>query len=115
MLHYFEPTLEIGYFETALIDVGVNDLLNDKSPNKTDNLTSNLVNIVMECKSFGATNLFVSGIAFNKRLPLPKTSFIKKANKKIADMRKNYEIIFFDNDNIYIKTVYTYWNEVNLY
>ena len=68
----------------------------------------------MECKSFGVKNLFVSRIAFNKRLPLPKTSFIKKANETIEDMRKTYEIIFLDNGNIYIKTVYTYWKGENV-
>ena len=67
MLHYLEQTLETEHYETAMVHVGVNDLLNDKSPNKTDNLLiSNLVNIVMECKSFGRKNLFfVLEIAVN--------------------------------------------------
>ena len=59
MLHYLEQTLETEYYETAIVHVGANDLLSDKSPNKTDNLLiSNLVNIVMECKSFDRKNLF---------------------------------------------------------
>ena len=32
MLHYVEPTLETGYYDTAIVHVGVNDLRNDKSP-----------------------------------------------------------------------------------
>ena len=46
MLHYVEPTLETGYYDTAIVHVGVNDLRNNKSPNNTNSLTSNLVNIV---------------------------------------------------------------------
>ena len=49
--------------------MGVNDLLNDKSPSSIDDLVSNLVDIVNKCKSFGVMDLFVSGIAFDKRLP----------------------------------------------
>ena len=60
VLHYIEPTLET--YDSAI-------LLNDKSPSSTDNLVSNLVNIVNKCKSFRVMDLFASGIAFNKRLP----------------------------------------------
>ena len=68
MLHYIEPMLEKGYYNTAIVHEGVNDLLNDKLPNNTDNLASNLVNIVKKCKSFAVKNVFVCSIAFNKRL-----------------------------------------------
>ena len=51
MLHYIEPTLETGYYGTEIVHVGLNDLRNDKSPNNTDNLTSNLVNFAKKCKS----------------------------------------------------------------
>ena len=83
MLHYIEPTLETGFYESAILHVWVNDLLNDKLSSSTDNLISNLVNIVDKCKSFGVVDLFVSGIAFNKRLPY---TVIKKVNEKIVDM-----------------------------
>ena len=69
MLPYIELTLETGFYDSAILHVGVNDLLNNKSPSSTDDLVSNLVKIVNKCKSFGVMDLFVSGIAFNKRLP----------------------------------------------
>ena len=58
----------------------VNDLLNNKSSSSSDNLVSDLVKVVNKCKSFGVTDLFVSGIAFKKRLPY---AVIKKVNKKL--------------------------------
>ena len=97
MLHHIEPTLETGFHDSAILHVGVNDLLNNKSPSSTDDLVSNLVKIVNKCKSFGVMNLFVSGIAFNKRLPY---TVIKKVNEKIVDMCKKNGIVFIDNGNI---------------
>ena len=97
MLHYIEPTLETGFYDSAILHVGVNDLLNNKSPSSTDDLVSNLVKIVNKCKSFGVMDLFVSGIAFNKRLPY---AVIKKVNEKIVDMCKKNGIVFIDNGNI---------------
>ena len=96
--------------------MGVIDLLNDKSPNSTDNLVSNLVNIANKCKSFEIIDLFVSGIAFYKKLPY---TVIKKINKKNVDMCKKNGTVIVDNGNIsnvnYTKMAYTYLNEVNAY
>ena len=96
-LHYIEPTVETDFYDSAILHVGVNDLLNNKSPSSTDNLVSNLVKIVNRCKSFGMMDLFVSGIAFNKRLPY---AVIKKVNEKIVDMYIKNGIAFIDNGNI---------------
>ena len=70
---------------STILHVGVNNLLNDISPSSTDNLVSNLDNISNKCKSFGVMDLFVSGIAFNKRLPY---TVIKMVNEKMVDMCK---------------------------
>ena len=77
--------------------MGVNDLLNKKSPSSIDNLVSNLVKIVNKCISFGVMDLFVSGIAFIKRLPY---AVIKKVYEKIVDMYKKNGMVFIDNGNI---------------
>ena len=89
--------------------VEVNDLLNDKSPSSTDSLVSNSVNIVNKCKLFGVMDLFVSGIAFNKRLPY---TVIKKVNEKIVDMCRKNGIVFIDNGNI--SNMDLYQNDVHL-
>ena len=80
-----------------MLHVGVNDLLKDKSSSSTDNLMSNLVNIVNKCKSFGVMDLFLSRIAFKKRLPY---TVIKKVNEKIVDVCKMNGIVFIGNWNI---------------
>ena len=93
----YEPTLETGFYDSAVPHVGVNDLLNDNSLSSNDNLMSNLVNIVNKCKSFGVMDLFVSGITFNGRL---SDTVIKKFNEKIVDMCKKNGLVFIDNGNI---------------
>ena len=75
----------------------VNDLLNHKSRSSTDNLVSNLVSIVNKCKSLGVMDLFVSGIAFNKRLLY---TVIKKVNGKLADMCNKNVIVFIEDRDI---------------
>ena len=92
MSHCIEPTLETGFHDSAILHVGVNDLLNNKSPSSTDNLVSNLVRIVNKCKSFGGMDLSVSGIAFNKKLSY---TVIKKVNQKMVDMSKKNSIVFY--------------------
>ena len=92
MLHCIVLTLETGFHDSAILYVGVNDLLNNKSPSSTDNLVSNLVKIVNKCKSYGGMDLSVSGIAFNKRLSY---TVIKKVNQKIVDMSKKNSIVFY--------------------
>ena len=50
MLRYIKPTLETGFYDSAILHVGVNDVLNNKSPSSIDDLESNLVKIVDKCK-----------------------------------------------------------------
>ena len=89
--------LERVFYDSTTLHMGVNDLLNNKSPSNIDDLVSNLVKIVNKYKSFGVMDLFVSGIVFNKRLPY---TVFKKVNEKIVDMCKKNGIVFIDNGNI---------------
>ena len=86
---YIEETSETDFYDGVILHVGVKDLLNDKSPSSTENLVSNLVNIVNKCKSFGVMDLFFSGIAFNKRLPY---TVIKKVNEKVVENIFNMDL-----------------------
>ena len=79
MLHYIEPTLETGFYDSAILHVGVHDLLNDKSPGRTDNLVSNLVNIVNKCKSLGMMDLlFLESFLIKGSRTLLLKRFMKK-------------------------------------
>ena len=57
MLHYIDIHLEDKFIDTALLHVGVNDLLNDNCKSNVDNLMSNIYKIVEKCKRVGVTNI----------------------------------------------------------
>ena len=81
LLHYVDPTLKDGIYNTAIIHVGVNDLLNNKNTNKVDELVNNLKSTAIKCISNGIAKVVVSGIVINNRM---SDSFVGDVNKKIA-------------------------------
>ena len=71
ILHYVNPTLESGNYDSAVLDFGVNDLL-DKALSKSDtveNLTENIRKAAEKCMSHGVSKVFVSAVVGNKRIP----------------------------------------------
>ena len=89
MLHYVEPTLDTGYHNTAIVHV---DLLNDKLPNNTDNLTSNLVNFLSRNVN-RVTNLFIPVLLLIKDCNIHLSRRLMKKLKICV----NHEIIFMDS------------------
>ena len=81
LLHCVDPTLKDGIYNTAIIHVGVNDLLNNKNTNKVDELVNNLKSTAIKCISNGIAKVVVSGIVINNRM---SDSFVGDVNKKIA-------------------------------
>ena len=71
ILHYVKPTLESGNCDTAVLQFGVNDLM-QKALSKSDtveNLIENIRKAAVKYMSHGASKVFVSGIVRNKRIP----------------------------------------------
>jgi len=56
-----------------------------------------------KCKSYGVTNVLISGIAINNRLSNTK---INEANQKIANMCNEKLYTFIDNSNIGYNNVF---------
>ena len=70
-IHYVNPTLESGNYDSAVLHFGVNDLL-QKTLSKSDtveNLTENIRKAAVKCKSHGVSKAFVSAIVRNKIIP----------------------------------------------
>ena len=106
-MHYVDPTLKDGIYNTATIHVGVNDLLNNKNTNKVDELVNNLKSAAIKCISNGIAKVVVSGIVINNKM---SDSFVVDTNK-IAMMCKENTLVYIDNVNIpnrvYLLMVYT--------
>ena len=97
MLHYIEPTLKEGSFDTAIIHVGINDILKDKSENEMNELYQNLKKIGVKCHSYGVKEVHISGIVINNKMA---ESYVNFVNGKISDLCQENSFYFIDNSNI---------------
>ena len=57
LLFYIEPTLGESQFDTAIINVGINDLLNNTAGREV--LLQNILKIAARCKMSGIDKIFV--------------------------------------------------------
>ena len=97
LLHYMDPTLAEGNYDTAVVHVGINDIINDDGSTKVENLVLNLENIAIKLKKYGIKNVCLSGLVFKTRVYLPLSN---QVNKFILDICKAHNILFINNDNI---------------
>ena len=63
-----EPTLKSKKFDNALLRVGVNDVLNDKSQDSVKDLLDSSKQIGLKCKSSGFKRVLISGIVVKNKL-----------------------------------------------
>ena len=66
-----DPTLAERNYDTAIVHVGINDIINDDSSTKVENLVLNLEKIVIKLKKYGIKNTCLSGLVFMTRVHLP--------------------------------------------
>ena len=57
LLYYMDPTLGEGSYDTAIVHIGINDIINNDSSTKVENLVLNLEKIVIKLKKYGIKNL----------------------------------------------------------
>ena len=96
-MHYVDPTLKDGIYNTTIIQVEVNYLLNSKNTNKVDELVKNLKSTAIKCISNGIAKFVVSGIVINNKM---SESFVVDVNKKIAMTCKENSLVYIGNANI---------------
>ena len=99
VLHYVNPILESGNYDSAVLYFGLNDLL-QKALSKSDtveNLIESIIKAAVKCTSHGVSKVFVSAIVRNKKIP---ESFLEEVNEKNSFMCKNNNFIFVDNSNV---------------
>ena len=64
------PTLEESEFDVAIIQVGINNLLNyEDDIDQINSILRNIEHIVYKCRQYGVKNIFLSGLPITYRLP----------------------------------------------
>ena len=97
LLHYIEPTLKDGSFNTAAVYVGVNDFLKGKRMHSLDELVTNLRSITLKYCSLGITKLYINGIVVNNKM---SGSLLESINTKMSEVYREDFYGFIDKRNI---------------
>ena len=97
LLYYLKPTLKNKKFDDALLQVGVNDLLNDESQDSVQNLLDNLKQIGLKCKSAGVKRVLIFRIVVNNKLA---SAYISSVNQRISNTCRDNSFGFTDSNNI---------------
>ena len=71
ILHYLDVHLTNSSPDAFILHIGVNDLLEDNSKSKIENLQKNLRSMVDKCHIYGFKNVFISGLVYTTRIGLP--------------------------------------------
>ena len=68
LAHYVVPTLKEESFHTALIHVGINDILRDQSELKQQLVLQNIMKIAHQCKDHGVKEIILSSVVATGRV-----------------------------------------------
>ena len=68
LAHYVVPNLKEESFHTALIHVGINDILRDQSELKQQLVLQNIVKIPHQCQDHGVKEIILSSVVATGRV-----------------------------------------------
>ena len=68
MKFYKEPTLETDYFKAAILHVGINNVLKNRSSSDIEKLILDIKIIIDKCNSFEVQKFLISGLSFNYKI-----------------------------------------------
>ena len=68
MKFYKEPTLETNYFKVAILDVGINNVLKNRSSSDIEKLILDIKIIIDKCNSFEVQKFLISDLIFNYKI-----------------------------------------------
>ena len=71
-------TLEDYSFEVVIIQIGVNDIISNRSSPDFDHVLKNIKNIVQKCKNYRIENIFISGLLQRIRITADVTGKVNE-------------------------------------
>ena len=97
IVHYLDVHLTNSSPDAVILHVGVNDLLEDNSKSKIENLEKNLRSMVDKCHTYGVKNVFISGLVYTARIGL---TVLERAHEMIVNLCYKLDVCYVDNRNI---------------
>ena len=78
MDHHVISTLEEHQYDTAVIHVGINDLLKSRTNIKVSEIAKDIINIALRCRSHNIATIFISSIVYSTKV---SHTIIQKLNE----------------------------------
>ena len=103
LLNYIDPTLAERNYDTTIVHVGINDIINDDSWTKVENLVLNLEKFAIKLKNYRIKNVCLPGFIFTTTVYL---SLLNQIRKCILDICQTQNISFINNNNIIRNDMY---------
>ena len=104
--HHSIPILEENAYDSAVIHVGINDLL--KNPHETKDIAKivqDITDVALNCRIYNVGTIFISGIVYCDKIDF---DFICKLNKKLHEECLKNGFHFIDNYDVESKDL---WND----
>ena len=97
------PTLQEESFNSALIHIGINDILIDQSDIQCESLTRNILEISHKCKEHGIEEIVISSLVVTENIDL---NLLARGNVSLCNMCRENGFCFLGNSNISVDNLF---------
>ena len=90
-------------FNSALIHIGINDILKDQSDLQCESLTRNILEISQRCKEHGIEEIIISSLVVTERID---PNLLACVNASLCNMCRENRFYFVDNSKISVDNLF---------
>ena len=102
-LHYVVPTFQEKCFSSALIHIGINDILKDQSDLQCKSLTQNVLETSHKCKEHNIEEIIISSLVVTENIDL---NLLARVNASSCNICRENGFRFVDNSNIFVDNLF---------
>ena len=103
LIHYVVPTLQEESFNSALIHIGINDVLKEQSDLQCESLTRNILEISHKCKEHGIEEIIISSLVVTENIDL---NLLARVNTSLRNICRENVFCFVDNSNVSVDNLF---------
>ena len=90
-------------FNSALIHIGINDILKDQSDLQCESLTRNILEISQRCKEHGIEEIIISSLVVTERID---PNLLARVNASLCNMCRENRFCFVYNSKISVDNLF---------
>ena len=97
------PTLQEESFNSALVHIGIKDILKDQSDLQCESLTRSILEISHKCKENSVEEIIISPLVVTENIDL---NLLARVNASLCNMCRENSFCFIDNSNISVGNLF---------